>query len=135
MAFSDYRNISQVQKEFKIRYHEERFITAQDIEPPTFFLKEFQFSLENIDVYKNDFEQGWGQCLVELVAAQKINDEASLAVYGIVTDGKLWEFGKLLGDTFTKNTEGFTVDNLARLFGVLNVIFQSISRGNEVGMA
>ncbi len=205
MAFSDYRNISQVQKEFKIRYHEERFITAQDVEPPTFFLKEFQFSLENIDVYtseasraeaiifpilrevyksyhdkyslwiqkaltyndklsgtpdylvaaksalgktvlevplviiaeakKNDFEQGWGQCLVELVAAQKINGEASFAVYGIVTDGKLWEFGKLLGDTFTKNIEGFTVDNLARLFGVLNVIFQSISRGNEVGMA
>ena len=199
MAFSDYRNISQVQKEFQIRYHEERFIAAQDIEPPTFFLKEFQFSLENIDVYtseasraeaiifpimrevyksyhdkyslwiqktltyndklsgtpdylvaaksalgktvlevplviiaeakKNDFEQGWGQCLVELVAAQKINGEASLAVYGIVTDGKLWEFGKLLGDTFTKNTEGFTVDNLARLFGVLNFIFQSISRG------
>jgi len=76
---------------------------------------------------KNDFEQGWGQCLAELIAAQRINGDASFAVYGIVTDGKLWEFGKLQENLFTKNIEGFTVDNLARLFGVLNYIFQAIA--------
>ncbi|MCI0488692.1 MAG: hypothetical protein L0229_19050 [Blastocatellia bacterium] len=197
MAFSDYKNIAQVQKEFGIRYQEENFIVAEDVTPSASFQKEFEFNRENIDVYtseasrteliitpilreiykryydkysfwiqkplayndklsgtpdyiiatrsalgktvlewplvvvveakKNDFEQGWGQCLAELVAAQRINDDTGLAVYGVVTDGELWKFGKLAGDTFTSNIEGFTVSNLARLFGALNFIFQSAS--------
>jgi len=198
MAFSDYKNIAQVQKEFGIKYQEENFIVAQDIAPPAFFQEEFEFNRENIDVYtseasrtelvitpilrevykkyhdkysfwiqksiayndqlngtpdyiiatrsalgktvlelplvvvveakKNDFEQGWGQCLAELVAAQKIHSDVTIPVHGIVTDGELWKFGKLVGDTFTSNIEGYTVSNLARLFGALNFIFQSVSR-------
>jgi len=198
MAFSDYKNVSQVQKEFAIKYEEENFIITQDIAPPPAFLNEFKFNVETIDVYtseasraegiifpilrevyknyhekfsfwiqkpviyndklsgtpdyliatksalgktvleaplvmvaeakKNDFEQGWGECLAELVAAQKINGDAGFAVQGIVTDGKLWEFGKLAGNTFVKNIEGFTVDHLARLFGVLNFVFQSVGK-------
>lgn len=196
MAFSDYKNISQVQKEFGIKYREESFIAAQDIEPPATFQAEFEFNRENIDVFtseasrtnlvitpilrevykqyherysfwiqktisysdklngtpdyiiatrsalgktvlelplvmvveakKNDFEQGWGQCLAELVAAQKINSNLNSPVYGIVTDGELWKFGKLAGDSFTSNIEGYTVGHLARLFGALNFIFQSV---------
>ena len=76
---------------------------------------------------KNDFEQGWGQCLAELVAAQKINDDAAQTVYGVVTDGKLWEFGKLTGDRFTKNIEGLTVDQLPRLFGALHFVFDALA--------
>jgi hypothetical protein len=67
-----------------------------------------------------------GRCLAELIAAQKINGDDAFTVYGIVTDGKLWEFGKLCGDIFTKNAESFTVDDLARLFGVLNHVFQAV---------
>ena len=55
-----------------------------------------------VEAKKNDFEQGWGQCLAELVAAQKINTKnidgsADFPVYGIVTDGTLWQFGRLIG--------------------------------------
>ncbi|MBI1924363.1 hypothetical protein HYR99_08945 [Candidatus Poribacteria bacterium] len=194
MAFSDYKNISQVQKQFNIKYREECFIVAQDVEPPVHFLEEFKFNQENIDIYsseasraeiiifpilrevyksyahdysfwvqksiacdedlngtpdyliatrsalgktvleapllivaeakKNDFEQGWGQCLAELVAAQKINGDSNFPIHGIVTDGKLWEFGKLIEGTFVKNSEGYLVDNLAKLFGGLHFIFQ-----------
>jgi len=56
-----------------------------------------------VEAKKNDFEQGWGQCLAELVAAQKINGNADFPVYGIVTDGTLWQFGRLVGDVFTQN--------------------------------
>jgi hypothetical protein len=80
---------------------------------------------------KNDFEQGWGQCLAELIAAQNLNGDAHLVVQGIVTDGKLWEFGKLKEDVFTKNIEGYTVDHLPRLFGALDYVFHSASR-NEI---
>jgi len=201
MAFSDYKNISQVQKEFGIRYKEESFIVAQRFEPPAHFQEEFEFNRQNIDVFtsegarteliitpilrevykgfheqysfwiqkaivyndklngtpdyiiatrsalgktvlelplvvvveakKNDFEQGWGQCLAELVAAQKINNDTTNPVHGIVTDGELWKFGKLVGDTFISNIEGYTVGDLAELFGAINFVFQSISRNGS----
>ena len=37
---------------------------------------------------KHDFEQSRAQCLAELVAAQKLNQNETGSVYGIVTDGK-----------------------------------------------
>jgi hypothetical protein len=79
---------------------------------------------------KNDFEQGWAQCLAELVAAQKLNDNEKMPVYGIVTDGKYWEFGKLEGRIFTKNLENFSVDDLPELLGVLDLVFTLV--GHQV---
>jgi len=72
---------------------------------------------------KNDFEQAWAQCLAELVAAQKLNNDNKLSVYGIVTDGKYWEFGKLTDKLFIKNIDSFVIDDLLELFGALNYIF------------
>ena len=77
-----------------------------------------------VEAKKNDFEQGWGQCLSELVAAQKINDDPSFPVYGIVTDGTLWEFGRLVNDTFTRNRTNFTLANLPILFGAVDSVFK-----------
>ena len=82
-----------------------------------------------VEAKKNDFEQGWGQCLAELVAAQKINDNPDFPVYGIVTDGTLWQFGRLVGDNFTQNRKDFALANLPTLFGAVNaVLFLSESR-------
>uniref|UniRef100_UPI004055F1B2 hypothetical protein n=1 Tax=Candidatus Electronema sp. TaxID=2698783 RepID=UPI004055F1B2 len=75
-----------------------------------------------VEAKKNDFEQGWGQCLAELVASQRINQDAERPVYGVVTDGNLWQFGRLRQDVFTKNAENFTVDRLARLYGALECV-------------
>ncbi len=204
MAFSDYENISQVQKRFAIRYKEEDFIVVQeDVGPSAGFVEEFEFNTEHLDIYtseasrsetvifpmlrevykkycynyslwiqktvsydddltgtpdyiisskselgktvletplvivveakKNDFEQGWGQCLAELVAAQKINSDTDSPVCGIVTDGKLWEFGKLTKNIFIKNIEGYTIHHLAKLFSVLNFIFQSSMKDTGIG--
>lgn len=84
-----------------------------------------------VEAKRNDFEQGWGQCLAELVAAQKLNGAPSLPVYGIVTDGRFWEFGKLVKDVFLQNSEAYSVDDLAKLFGVLHFLFQSISHDKQ----
>lgn len=75
---------------------------------------------------KNDFEQGWGQCLAELVAAQRLNHDPLFPVYGIVTDGNLWQFGKLVEDVLTKNLNDCTIGDWARLFGALHFILQAI---------
>lgn len=77
---------------------------------------------------KNDFEQGWGQCLAELVAAQKINDDPEFPVYGVVSDGISWQFGCLIGDVFTQNRTNFGVDNLPMLFGAVNAVFKAALR-------
>ncbi|MCY7407188.1 MAG: hypothetical protein LH631_07370 [Alkalinema sp. CAN_BIN05] len=63
---------------------------------------------------QNDFVRGWGQCLAEMVAAQQLNGVASnLAIYSIVTDGEVWQFGRLLGSIFSKNITRVTIDNLS----------------------
>ena len=78
-----------------------------------------------VEAKKNDFEQGWGQCLAELVAAQKINDDTAFPVFGIVTDGTLWQFGRLIGDTFTQNRTDFALANLPTLFGAVDSVFKA----------
>ena len=54
MAFSDYKNIAQVQQQFKIFYQEENFIKNQIIEPSKEFLEAFSFNQENIDIYASE---------------------------------------------------------------------------------
>ncbi|RQH47528.1 hypothetical protein D5R40_08490 [Okeania hirsuta] len=84
-----------------------------------------------VEAKKNDFEYGWGQCLAELFASQKINDNFLRAVYGIVTDGNLWQFGKLAGDNFIKDSGNFTIDNLPRVYGALENLVQLVEEDDE----
>ncbi len=80
-----------------------------------------------VEAKKNDFEQGWGQCLAELIAAQKINDAPDFPVYGIFSDGIWWQFGRLVGDAFTQNRTSFGVDNLPLLFGAVDAVFKKVA--------
>ncbi len=78
-----------------------------------------------VEAKKNDFEVGWGQCLAEMVAAQKINEDMETPVYGIVSDGTLWQIGHLVGETFTQNRTSFSVDNLPVLFSAIDSVFEA----------
>ncbi|WP_293017476.1 MULTISPECIES: hypothetical protein [unclassified Moorena] len=90
-----------------------------------------------VEANKNDFQQGWGQCLAELVASKKILGALSVGelnsprvapqdvqrpVYGIVNDGNLWQFGRLQRDIFTQNIDNFTIDKLSGLYGALDYL-------------
>lgn len=79
-----------------------------------------------VEAKKNDFDYGWGQCLAELVAAQKINRDDTFPVYGIVTDGESWQFGKLEKDLFIQNLLSYPTGDLPRLFGALHFVFRTI---------
>ena len=72
---------------------------------------------------KEDFTKGWGQCLVEMIACQKINGRAKLVVYGIVSTGLVWEFGKLDGNVFTKHAVSYSINEPKKVLGLLNYIF------------
>ena len=78
-----------------------------------------------VEAKKNDFSEEWGQCLAELIAVQKFNKAEELPVYGIVTDGELWQFGKLVSDEFTKSKLRITITDLDKIFGTINFLLSS----------
>ena len=73
---------------------------------------------------ESDFSEGWGKCLAEMIAVQRINEEPEQTVFGIVSNGVMWQFGKLIEDTFTQNKLFYTIQELERLFGAVNYVFQ-----------
>jgi hypothetical protein len=198
MAFTDFKSLAQVQQEYKIKYSEETFITYIDLKPSDDFRNEFEFNLENIDVFtsgasrcenviypilrevyksfvdqytlwshkpitydhkltgtpdylistkselgktilglplvvvveakQNNFIEGWGQCLAELIAAQKMNQNETQPVYGIVTDGELWQLGRLVGDVFTKEKTRIAITDLDKLFGAIAFLLVALKQ-------
>ena len=78
-----------------------------------------------VEAKRSDFIEGWGQCLAELVAAQKINNDNAIPVYGIVTDGALWEFGKLEENLFTQNETVLAVSDLKKVFGAIGYLMHA----------
>jgi hypothetical protein len=80
-----------------------------------------------VEAKKDDFEAGWGQCLAAMLAAQKLNVSANVIVYGCVSNGDLWQFGKLEGQHFTHEPVGFALKDLPGLFAALNYVFARAS--------
>ena len=46
-------------------------------------------------------------------------------MYGIVTDGNRWEFGRLVGDAFTQNRTDFAFADLPTLLGAIHAVFKA----------
>ncbi len=78
---------------------------------------------------KDKFTDGWAQVSAEMVAAQKLNKNDDIPIYGIVTTGKLWEFAVLKGNIYTHNTLDYTV--LKDLDTVLNILNWMFSEGKK----
>lgn len=68
-----------------------------------------------VEAKQNNFTEGWGQCLAELVAAQKLNQSENTPVHGVVTDAELWQFGKLEASQFTKHRTHITIDEVQKV--------------------
>lgn len=77
-----------------------------------------------VEAKQNDFTKGWGQCLAELVAAQKLNGPPALPVYGIVTDGELWQFGRLQESRFTRDASRPTIEAIDQVFGAVSAMIR-----------
>lgn len=73
---------------------------------------------------RENFSEGWGQCLAELYACQRLNGDPNLPVWGIVTNGETWQFGKLKGAEFTRHDSSIDLDPLGKLLAVLHYIFK-----------
>ena len=73
-----------------------------------------------IEAKRQDFEEGWGQCLAAMLACQKLNAAENITVYGIVTTGLVWEFGKLSDSCFSKDPLAHSLDNPQKVAGLLD---------------
>jgi hypothetical protein len=72
---------------------------------------------------RDDFDRGWGQCLAEMIACQKFNENETIPIYGIVTNGLLWQFGKLIGKELTLDMFSYAINDPAKILGILHYIF------------
>ncbi len=77
-----------------------------------------------VEAKQDNFDWGWGQCLAEMVAADRLHGEVDLTIWGIVTNGITWEFGKLENQGFTHHPAPCSIFDLDKLFAVINYIFQ-----------
>ncbi|EDX74696.1 hypothetical protein MC7420_6174 [Coleofasciculus chthonoplastes PCC 7420] len=81
-----------------------------------------------VEAKQNNFIEEWAQCLAELIAAQKMNQNETKPVYGIVTDGELWQLGRLVGDIFTKEKTRIAITDLDKLFGAIAFLLADFKR-------
>ena len=81
--------------------------------------------LTAVEAKKDNFTEGWTQCVAQLIAIEKINTvEKKYMLFGIVTNGEQWEFAQFDGKNLTRNTVAFSVFDLNRLYAALDFIFQ-----------
>lgn len=76
-----------------------------------------------VEAKKDDFDAGWGQCLAAMLAAQQLNGQPPRTIFGCVSNGMTWEFGKLHEQQFIKEFSDFVLSDLPGLFAAWNYIF------------
>jgi hypothetical protein len=74
-----------------------------------------------IEAKRENFDEGWAQCTAEMLAVQKLNHD-SMRIWGIVTNGELWQFGILDGQKLRQEATFYSVRNLDELFNVLSFV-------------
>jgi hypothetical protein len=84
--------------------------------------------LTSVEAKAENFVEGWSQCIVQMLACQKINNKRNITVFGIVTTGKQWEFGKLEDNTVIINSVSCGIDNLPKLMSILDYLLSEAKK-------
>ena len=75
-----------------------------------------------VEAKKEDLKVGLGQCIAEMVAAQKFNENKGKSIkiiYGIVSSGTQWRFLKLEGTTVTIDFTDYPLPPVQPILGFL----------------
>lgn len=68
-------------------------------------------------------EKAWTTCIQQLYDLQQLNQNPALSVYGIVTNGELWEFAKLEQNVLTYYSQRYDIGDTERLYqGLVNIL-------------
>jgi hypothetical protein len=75
-----------------------------------------------VEAKKADLNTGMGQCMAEMIAAQRFNQSSERSVdtvYGCVSSGILWRFLKLEGQQVTIDLKDYGIDPIGPLMAKL----------------
>ncbi|HAX88260.1 MAG TPA: hypothetical protein DCY91_18820 [Cyanobacteria bacterium UBA11370] len=75
-----------------------------------------------VEAKKSDLKSGLGQCMAEMVAAQRFNqakEQSITAVYGCVSSGTQWRFLKLEGQTITIDLMDYSLPPIEEILSFL----------------
>jgi hypothetical protein len=75
-----------------------------------------------VEAKKGILRDGWGQCIAEMVAAKKFNDNRGKSIeyiYGIVTSGSLWHFFQMQGDIVLIDPNEYSLLPIDKLLAAL----------------
>lgn len=75
-----------------------------------------------VEAKKEDLKPALGQCLAEMVAAQRFNQQKQQpisAIYGTVTSGTAWRFLKLQGQTVSIDLADYPLPPVEQILGFL----------------
>lgn len=75
-----------------------------------------------VEAKNEDMKRGYGQCLAEMLAAQKFNTadgHGDAPVYGAVTTGERWKFLELSGTTAHIDSADYYLEHIAKIMGIL----------------
>jgi hypothetical protein len=87
-----------------------------------------------VEAKKDDLNAGLGQCIAEMVAAQKFNQQQGhplTTMYGAVTTGSLWRFLKLEAQKVTIDLTEYSVPPVDRILGILVHIVSSNNHSDK----
>ena len=75
-----------------------------------------------VEAKRGELDSGMGQCLAEMVAAQKFNHDRGnevSTIYGSVTSGSVWRFLKLENQKVTFDLTEYAIPPIDRVLGLL----------------
>jgi hypothetical protein len=84
-----------------------------------------------VEAKKEDLNSGLGQCIAEMIAAQRFNEQEENSIteiYGTVTSGTVWKFLKLTKNNVMIDLTEYYLDNLPKILGILAVGINSINQ-------
>lgn len=81
-----------------------------------------------VEAKKEDLNSGLGQCIAEMIAAQRFNEQEGnniTEIYGVVTSGTIWKFLKLVGNQVFLDLTEYYLDNLSKILGILAIAIKT----------
>ena len=75
-----------------------------------------------VEAKNEDMKKGYAQCIAEMVAAQRFNEQEGTSIgciYGVVTIGELWRFMELDGSKVRLDARNYHIDRLPKIMGIL----------------
>jgi hypothetical protein len=76
-----------------------------------------------VEAKKGVLKDGWGQCVAEMVAAKKFNENRGKSIkniYGIVTSGSLWHFFQMKQDIVFLDPNEYSLSPVDNLLAILS---------------